>query len=910
MNTVLRSICRSQSHLVTDYLRKSRNLNPGQQLSDFLHTNRLADKGEGVYEVFDRSTKFLADAGIKYYGSAEASNWHYKFLKAVSEFKVILGSPMLTNAGRREKSVSACSIPPVRLSRMQRDEIAKMVGDYHTRGMGTGFCLDDVEEPQEMVRYLNQVAMSEVQKGMIERSCGNMGVLSIHHPKVLSFIRVKQESPDIQHWKFNLSVNITDAFIEALEKNELFTLSDGQKVDPQLLMGLIAEHAHATGDPGLIFMDRINRLNRVPQMGRYETVVPCGEVSLFSGEVCQFSYLNLPQFIVGDKMDWQALKESIHTIMMILDNAVEVNIDRMPTQLSAEVISNLRRVGIGICGFSELLQAKGLCYGSLEAQNFAKELMSFINLESKRASVELAKQRGPFPSFRNLNTRIELFTKPFQKVPTTCASEKDWEQLGNEIREVGIRNLSTTIIPPSGRSSLMAGSNASIEPPFSLVADSRLKKTLETHALKEGYFNDLGAVYDCIEKTGSLQQSDLPLAIKRIYRTALEMTPIDHLSMTKAFQCHTDEGISKTINMGEESSVEEVKNVFLSAISAANMKGVTIYRNNSHRLQPKSLSTSSKDSLMLIDSIYGTVKITPKIAKILASPLMERLKKISQNGVAYLVDPRQSTSRYDHSVGTMALAKMLGASELEQIQALLHDVSHTPFSHLIDYVYGFKKQDYHEKHKNRFLSQKWVQKELLDCGISLEDLKEQSPTFFQKNGINIDRIDYMVRDLKAVGRIFQPEYSMILNNLVVEDKRIKCRDMGTAKLLFDKFLEVNQEVYFDPKVEAASVAFTALLQKMLLEGLLKEEQFEKSEEELLEAIKNSPYKAEFEAIGPNSLKGSSLQKNGRPPILRKLRFIDPEIQGFEGTLTDHDPNAKARLEEYLLKTPKEVYYHG
>jgi hypothetical protein len=203
-----------------------------------------------------------------------------------------------------------------------------------------------------------------------------------------------------------------------------------------------------------------------------------------------------------------------------------------------------------------------------------------------------------------------------------------------------------------------------------------------------------------------------------------------------------------------------------------------------------------------------------------------------------------------------------------------------------------------------------VQKELLDCGISIEDLEELSPRFFQKDGINIDRIDYMIRDLKAVGRIFQPEYSMILNNLVIEDKRIKCRDMGTAKLLFDKFLEVNQEVYFDPKVEAASVAFTALVQKMLLEGFLKEDHFEKSEEELLDAIKNSPYKAEFEAIGPNSLKGSSLVKNGRPPILRKLRFIDPEIQGFKGTLTDHDPNAKARLEEYLLKTPKEVYYHG
>lgn len=910
MSTILKSICQSHSREVTEYLRVSRILSPGQHLADFLHTNRLADKNEEVFQVFDRSTKFLADAGKNYYSSLVAKEWHQKFLKVVSEFKVILGSPMLTNAGRREKSVSACSIPPVHLSKMKREEIARMVGDYHTRGMGTGFCLDDVDDPKEMVRYLNQVAMAEVQKGVIERSCGNMGVLSIHHPKVLSFIRVKQESPDIKDWKFNLSVNITDAFIDALQKKEPFTLSDGQKVDPEMLMSLIAENAHATGDPGLIFMDRINRLNRVPHMGRYETVVPCGEVSLFSGEVCQFSYLNLPKFLIEDQMDWQSLKDSIHTIMVILDNAVEVNIDRMPTKLSAKVISNLRRVGIGICGFSELLHAKGLSYGSFEAQNFAKELMSFINLESKRASIELARQRGSFPAFRHVSTRLDLFTKPFQNVPTRLASEKDWEKLSSEIQQVGIRNLSTTIIPPSGRSSLMAGSTASIEPPFSLVLDERLKKTIKIQAIKEGCFADLGAVYECIQKTGSLQQSALPLSIKRIYRTALELTPQDHLSMTSAFQSHTDEGISKTVNLVEKSSVEEVKKVFKAAICAQNMKGITIYRNNSRSLQPKTLSTSSKDSTMVIDSIYGPTKVTPKIAKILASPLLERLKNISQNGIAYLVDPRQSTSRYEHSVGVMVLAKMLGASELEQIQALLHDVAHTPFSHLIDSVYGLENQDYHERHKQRFLSQKWVQKVLLDCDISLKDLGGQNSKFFEKKGINIDRLDYMIRDLKAVGRIFQPEYSIILNQLVIEEGRIKCRDLATAKLLFDKFLEVNQEVYFDPNVEAASVAFTALIQKMLKSGHLKEEDFEKNEQEILDLIKNSPYQAEFAKIGPDSYKGCSLEKNSRPPILRKLRFIDPEIQGLKGTLTDWDHQARLQLEEYLLKTPKEVYYHG
>jgi len=182
--------------------------------------------------------------------------------------------------------------------------------------------------------------------------------------------------------------------------------------------------------------------------------------------------------------------------------------------------------------------------------------------------------------------------------------------------------------------------------------------------------------------------------------------------------------------------------------------------------------------------------------------------------------------------------------------------------------------------------------------------------FFQKNGINIDRLDYMIRDLKAVGRIFQPEYSSILNNLVVEEGRIKCRDIDTAKLLFEKFLEVNEEVYFDPKVEAASVAFSEILKKMLKEGSIKEEDFEKSEENLLEKIRNSRFKADFEAIGAHTQKGLSPCKNGRLPVLRKLRYIDPEISGLSGTLSDWDSQTKVRLEEYLNKTPTELYYNG
>lgn len=872
-----------------------------------MQANKLADKKETVFDVFERSSKFLAKAGKPFYTTEQLTEKQNLFLGKVCNFEVILGSPILTNAGRREKSLSACSIPPVELSSMSQTDISEIVGQYHTRGMGTGFCLDSLEDPVDMVKFLNANAIKEVQSGKIERSCGNMGVLSINHPKVIEFIRVKTDNPEIKEWKFNLSVNFTHEFVEALTKNQPFKLSNGELTDPHLLMEQIAENAHGTGDPGLIFMDTINDLNRVPQAGRYESVVPCGEVALFKGEVCQFAYLNLLQFIQDDHVNLDKLRSSVHAIVEMLDNAVEANISKMPNQTSQNIISSVRRIGVGLCGYAETLQAMGFEYGSEEALRFGANVMSFINFESKKASIILAQKRGPFPFFDHPQTKKELFIEPFAKNPTDFVTENDWKKLSQLFSEFKIRNLSTTILPPTGRSSLMAGVTGSIEPAFRLVGDENFEKALDRLLKKHNFTTSKSEIIDEVQMTGSVENTNLPKKIMQVFKTATELSPEAHISTVAVFQKHIDEGISKTVNIPNNATVKDVIKTYLKAHSLG-LKGITIYRDGCRIFQPKVLKTNENKSMSaIIDPIYGRVEISPKIQELLNTELVQRLKNIHQNGVAYFADPRQSTSRYEHSVGVMLLTKILGGNESTQIAALLHDISHTAFSHLGDQIFVNESQNHHELIREQFLQSHIAKEALKKIGIDQKEFDLNNHPTVKGEGLNADRIDYMIRDLKTVNRIYQPQFSSILNNLTVDKNgQIKSQNIETAKLIFEKFIEVNNEVYFDPKIEANTLVMTAILSKMLEDKELNESDFLLTDDKIIEKVKKGKYKHIFEKMGPNLEFTISSEEVGTP-ILRKLRFVDPEISGLEGTLTDHCPESKQKLKQYL-ETPTKVYY--
>ncbi len=909
-DSVLRLACLKESTRVTASLRHAGILTKSQKLEDFMYKNKLADTSETVFDVFSRVSCWLAQAGAKYYGDALVKKYEDVFISDICKFKLIPGSPMLTNAGRRVgKSVSACSIPPVHLSKMSREEIAKIVGDYHTRGMGTGFSLDELDDPVSMVKYLNELAIREVQSGKIERSCGNMGVLSIDHPKILEFIRLKTANPDIREWKFNISVNVTSEFLEAERQGTAFYCKDGTQVDPRALMRQIAESAHGTGDPGLIFMDRINSLNRVPQAGQYKTVVPCGEVSLFEGEVCQFAYINLTRFVVDQQIDKESLKDAVHTLVLLLDNAVEANIDNMPNEESSKIIASLRRIGIGVCGFAEVLHALGLAYDSPEGIELARNIMSVINYESKKASILLAGERGPFELFKSEQTKKELFIKPFKAQPTSFVSTDEWEELEFLFENMAIRNVATTILPPSGRSSLLAGVTASIEPPFRLNADAAFEEAFERSCSLYGYQGDRKEIYSHIRKTGSVQETDLPSGIKDIYKSALEISPEHHIAMTAAFQQQVDEGISKTVNLPHSATVDDVVDIFRACYDAG-LKGMTVYRDGSRTLQPKSLHVAKESAMSLevtVDTLYGPIRVSQKIASLLKSSLVSRLKGIKQNGCAYLIDPRQDASRHDHSVGVLALAKLLGASESQQIAALLHDISHTAFSHVIDLVFENSKQNYHDLKRAHFLNSDEGKKIIEEFGLTEKELRCDKIPLVKGEGLNLDRLDYCIRDLLAVGRIFQPEYASILHNLVVTDEgRIACKDIETARLVFNKFLEVNEKVYFDPKVEAASVALATIIKGMLHEGLLSEDDLFATDDLVLQKIEASHYKDMLSLIGTEGYAEDTPEAT--PAVVwRKLRVVDPIIVGLEGTLTECCVESNQRLERYLQTDTKVLY---
>lgn len=903
-SAALRYTCLQGSARVAATLRACGVLSSGQRLEDYMQKTKMAGPDETVFDVFSRSTRWLAKAGEKFYGPSQVSFFHNLFLTHVSNFELILGSPMLTNAGRREgKSVSACSIPPVSFSKMSREQIAKMVGEYHSRGMGTGFSLDELADPVSMVFYLNEIAIREVQQGKIERSCGNMGVLSIDHPKVLDFIRLKTANPEIREWKFNISVNLTDAFIHAWTNKLPFYSIDGTRVDPEVLMRYVAESAHASGDPGIIFMDRINQHNRVPQAGQYKTVVPCGETSLFDGEVCQFGYVNLARFVANGEVNREGLKDAVHTMVVLLDNAVEANIASMPNEQSACLISSLRRIGVGVCGFAEVLQALGLPYDSQQGRDLAANIMSLINFESKRASILLAADRGPFPLFNALGTKKELFISPFKAHPTSFVTEDDWDDLERQFNALSIRNLATTILPPSGRSSLLAGVTASIEPPFKLVADGAFEKALEMSGAKYGYTACLKEVLEHVKATGSVQETDLPVRVKEVFKCALEIAPRDHILMTGEFQKHTDEGISKTVNVPYSAKVQDVMEIYRACYDVG-LKGMTVYRDGSRTLQPKSLNTAKES--MTIDTLYGPIRVSKKIAELLVSPELTRLKGIHQNGCAYLVDPRQSASRYDHSVGALALAQLLGADESQQIAALLHDISHTAFSHVIDLVFENKKQNFHDLKRQAFLSSSgFIEK----FGLTEKELACETIPLVKGKRLNVDRLDYCIRDLLAVGRIGQPEYASIVHNLIVnKDGEIVCKDIDTARLIFTKLIEVNQEVYFDPQVEVASITLASIIKKMLQDGMLTESDLFETDAHIIQKIEASRFKEAFSSIGANMRYSTAKHSASMPTVLRKLRYVDPEIHGLEGTLTDHCATSRNRLAEYL-KTDTKLYYY-
>ena len=586
--------CNISTREIESTLKGIKAIKPDEHWIDLLIQNKMAISGETLHGMWDRVSTAISSAGKTHDSNAQIALNKKDFYEMLSNKTFIASTPIYTNIGRHEsKSLSACAVPPIDFRSMSFDELRHLVRHYHVKGMGTGFNFDDSDDPVSMLRYLNQCAVDEVAEGLIERPVGNMGILSVEHPRVYEFMRAKLDR-GITDWKFNISINLNHAFMSALKKNTMYTTATGALINPEQIMLELAECCRVTGDPGVVFMERYEQSNKTPHLGQYVSLAPCGEVPLFRGEVCQFGYINLYAFIENNAINYSALRDVIHRAVLFLDNALDYSLTRIEVVESVSLVSRIRKIGVGLCGFADALVALGIPYDSKQAITFAENIMSFMNYESKQASVDLAKRRGAFPAYHDTQTNRSRILERFLGQSTDTVSEKNWADLAVDIERYGIRHVSTSILPPTGRSAYTHGTSTSIEPHFRLCLDDKLLKSLYKQmaifGLDKKMIND---IKQAIAETGSMPLTGLPPAFRAIYQTCLELSPEAHLNMVAACQRFTDEAISKTVNVAAARTTNtDIKNIFIKAYDDG-LKGMSVYVDKSRELQPKPLPTVS-----------------------------------------------------------------------------------------------------------------------------------------------------------------------------------------------------------------------------------------------------------------------------------------------------------------------------
>ena len=427
-----------------------------------------------------------------------------------------------------------------------------------------------------------------------------MGILRVDHPDILDFIHCKENNDKLNN--FNISVALTDKFMQAYLNNEDYELINPQnnevtgKMSAKEVFDLIVDCAWKNGEPGIVFIDKMNEDNPTPQIGQIESTNPCGEVPLLPYEACNLGSINLGKMINNGKVDWNLLEKTVRTAMRFLDNVILVN--NYPLPQIAKMVNSNRKIGLGIMGWADMLMKLEIPYNSEAGIKLAGQIMEFIDYISKTESIELSKERGKFTNFSGSiydgkNHLYERYKgKSFGKI-----SDEMWLNLDKEIAKYGLRNATTTCIAPTGTISMIAGASGGIEPLFGLVF-SRLildgTEMLEINPIFKDYMTSHGLysedVMSKIAKDGTIMNTEnISDDIKQIFATAHDITPYWHVKMQAAFQLHTDNAVSKTVNFVESATREDIKDTYIMAYKN-NLKGITVYRNNSRQFQPMNIN--------------------------------------------------------------------------------------------------------------------------------------------------------------------------------------------------------------------------------------------------------------------------------------------------------------------------------
>lgn len=556
-------------------------------------------------ELFTRVATHIAKVQGNFKSDISIEQAQEKFYQMMSNLEFMPNSPTLMNSGTSFGQLSACFVLPVEDSIDGIFEALKNMAKVHQYGGGTGFNFSHLRPrgallhptkggasgPVSFMSIFDKATEVIVQRG--RRRGANMGILRYDHPDIVEFIQAKMTAGTLEN--FNLSVAVTDKFMADVKADKCFDLknpSTGKKtgkIKAKFLFDLIVQAAWHTGDPGLVFIDEINRKNPTPEIGKIEATNPCGELPLLAFESCNLASINLAKMIDNKKLNWEKLKDSVIWGIRFLDNIIEVN--KYPLPEIREMTFANRKIGLGVMGFADMLIMLGIPYNSQEALNLAGELMRFIHSQSIEASVRLAEERGVFPNF-DKSIYVE--------------------------KGLRLRNATVNTIAPTGTISIIAGCSSSIEPLFAIsfvrnvLSGTKLFETntlFEEIAKREGFYKE--EILSQIAKKGSLQTiKNIPSKFKRIFATAFDIKPIEHLQIQAAFQKYTDNAVSKTINLPESASISEVRKIYLKA-HELKCKGITIYRYGSKNQQVLSFGAKEKKAIkngkkpIIADSEYS-----------------------------------------------------------------------------------------------------------------------------------------------------------------------------------------------------------------------------------------------------------------------------------------------------------------
>jgi len=534
----------------------------------------LKDETERIIEtpaqMFERIAKAIANVD-KIYG--EDPNESAKiFYDMMTRLEFIPNSPTLFNAGTELGQLSACFVLPVEDSLESIFSAVKNMALIEKSGGGVGFDFSKLRPNGDIVRSTKGVASgpvsfmrvfdtaTEVIKAGGKRRGAMMGILRVDHPDILEFITSKQKPGFLSN--FNISVAVTDDFMKILEEDGEYWLVNPRnkekvrKLKAQNVWNLMVKSAWMSGDPGVIFIDEINRHNPTPAVGRIEATNPCGEQPLLPYESCNLGSINLSRMVEDGKINWEKLRETVRNAVHFLDNVIDAN--RYPLKEIEAITKANRKIGLGVMGFADMLIKLGIRYDSEEALELAEKLMKFIDEEAHKKSMEIGEERGSFPNFEN----------------------SVWKD-----KYKAMRNATVTTIAPTGSISIIAGCSSGIEPIFAIsfirnvLGGTRLFETnplFEMTAKERGFYS--AKLLEEIAKTGSVQKIDeVPEDVKKVFVTALDIKPEWHVKMQAAFQKYTDNAVSKTVNMPTEATVKDVRMVYELAWKLK-CKGVTVFR--------------------------------------------------------------------------------------------------------------------------------------------------------------------------------------------------------------------------------------------------------------------------------------------------------------------------------------------